>query len=164
MLLWNSPLHIRTAFISVHLYNDCYSWFWPKFKFPTVIENPKFDQWISKLNDIFQNFVSAFPFFFHKSLTVTMSMENFEKKFEYNTLTLKFHVLILSLAHLVDIRMTSNSCSSCRTQSGNNINHSIGKSSLFKGQEISITNFGIFKSPQKRTNYFKDFSLSLLSL
>ena len=42
----------------------------------TVMENPKFEKWISKLNDIFQNFVSAFlSLFFHKSLTVTVSMQ-----------------------------------------------------------------------------------------
>ena len=110
----------------------------------------------------FSKFCQCFSlsFFFSQ----IMSMENFEKKLESNTLALKFHGLLLSLAHLVDIRMTSNSCSSCRTHSGDNINHSIGKSSLFKGQEISIANFGIFKSPQKRTKYFKAFCPSLLSL
>ena len=34
----------------------------------TVMENPKFEKWISKLNDIFQNFVSAFPFLFFSQI------------------------------------------------------------------------------------------------
>ena len=128
----------------------------------TVIENPKFDKWISKLNDIFKILLVFFPFFFfHKSLTVTVSMENFEKKLESNTLTLKFHVLILSLAHLVDIRMTSNSCSSCRTQSGDNINHSIGKSSLLKIREFQKQILVSSNLHKNELSFFKDFRPSL---